>query len=86
MSQREFVHVGTHAEILSSGRGVGPGDRVPESELHLTSKDEVGQDQHLLDEEHLVDIASFGGASNKAKVEKSTKQATAPTAQEGATK
>lgn len=65
---REYVHVGAHAEILSSGRSIGPGDRVPEAEL-------TEHDQHLLDEEHLVDVASFGGADNGQPIEDVKKQA-----------
>lgn len=58
MSATEYVHVGSHADILSSGRSVGPGERVPEKEL-------TSEDQHLLDEGCLVDIGSFDdGPSN----------------------
>lgn len=52
MSDTEYVHVGAHADILASGRSIGPSDRVPESEL-------TEEDQHLLDEGRLVDVASF---------------------------
>ncbi len=53
----EYVHVGAHAEILSSGRSIAPGERIPEGELSE-------HDHHLLDEEYLVDVASFTGDHN----------------------
>lgn len=53
MSDREFVHVGRHADVLSSGRSIGPGDRVPESEL-------TEQDDGFLEAGTLVDVDSFG--------------------------
>jgi hypothetical protein len=55
----EFVHVGAHADILASGRSVGPGERIPQSEL-------TDEDQHLVDEGHIVDVASFGDAPSNA--------------------
>lgn len=53
MSDREYVHVGRHADVLSSGRPVGPGDRVPEAEL-------TDEDAGFLDAGTLVDVDSFG--------------------------
>lgn len=55
----EYVHVGRHADILASCRHIGPRDRVSEDELDLTDDDHVGEDQHLVDEGRLVDVASF---------------------------
>lgn len=48
----DLVHVGSHADILASGRSIGPGERVSEKELHE-------DDQHLLDEGVLVAEDSF---------------------------
>jgi hypothetical protein len=49
---REFVHVGDHAESLSSGRSIGPGERV--------SADELGaEDAYLVEEGRLVDVADL---------------------------
>lgn len=48
----EFVHVGRHADVLASGRSVGPGDRVKDKDLG-------DEDQHLIDNGSLVDVAQF---------------------------
>lgn len=50
----EFVHVGSHADVLASGRSIGPGDRVTAKSLDLD-----GEDQHLVDGGTLVDVAEF---------------------------
>lgn len=64
----EYVHVGSHADILKSGRHVGPGDRVTDDDLDLD-----GEDRVLVDEGVLVDAGSFGkGASNKPDQPKAT--------------
>ena len=50
----EYVHVGAHADVLSSGRPVGPGDRVQADELGA-------EDAHFTaDGGPLVDIVTFG--------------------------
>lgn len=54
----EYVHVGQHADVLSSGLGIGPSDRVNASDLS-------DADQHLLDDEVLVLVSSFGGDDNR---------------------
>ncbi len=60
----EYVHVGSHADILTSGRTLGPGDRVPEAEI--TEDGAITPHaQHLIDEGVLVDVASFGGHANE---------------------
>jgi hypothetical protein len=51
----EYVHVGSHADVLSSGRPVGPGQRLASSDL-------ADEDQHLLDEGRIVSLDSFGGS------------------------
>ena len=48
MSERTYVMVGDHAENLQSGRMVGPGDRIPESELQ-------DGDRWLVDEDRLLE-------------------------------
>lgn len=53
----EYVHVGSHADTLASGRIVGPGERVTHTDLG-------DEDQHIVDEGRLVDVASFGGDEN----------------------
>lgn len=53
----EYVHVGDHAEVLESGRNIGPGDRVAPDELHE-------RDQYLLDEGRLVPDVVEEMASN----------------------
>lgn len=59
----EFVHVGAHADILASGRGIGRGDRVTEKDLDLDREQDGeqvrGHDQYLLDDGALVDVESF---------------------------
>jgi hypothetical protein len=58
----EYVHVGSHADVLSSGRPVGPGQRLTDKDLDLPGKDNPGEDQHLLDEGRIVSLDSFGGS------------------------
>lgn len=49
-----YLYVGDHADTLSSGRPVAPGDRIPASALNLD--DETGApDQRFLDDELLID-------------------------------
>lgn len=60
----EYVHVGPHADVLASGRPVGPGERLTHTDLDLTQDDHRGEDQHLVDEGRLVDVRDFGGPSN----------------------
>lgn len=58
----EYVHVGRHADILSSCRHLAPGDRVSDADLG-------DEDRWLIDEGRLVDTASFGdGPSNAAQI------------------
>lgn len=57
MSDRDYVHVGDHAEVLHSGRSIGPGDRVPPDELQEG-------DQYLVDEGRLVPDANEEIATN----------------------
>jgi hypothetical protein len=45
-----YLYVGDHADTLSSGRPVAPGDRIPASAL-----DSDGADQRFLDDELLID-------------------------------
>lgn len=45
-----YLYVGTHNDVLSSGRPVAPGDRIPVSAL-----DDDGADQRFLDDELLID-------------------------------
>lgn len=59
MSATEYVHVGVHADILSSGRSVGPGERIPGDEL-------TDEDKHLIDEGHIVDVKSFDEAPSNS--------------------
>lgn len=60
----EYVHVGRHADILASGRHVGPGDHVRESAL-------ADEDRHLIDEQRLVPVSSFDEApSNQSQIDK----------------
>lgn len=55
----EYVHVGSHADVLASGRVVGPGER-------LTHDDLDAEDQHVVEEGRLVNVESFEkGASNE---------------------
>ncbi len=55
----EYVHVGSHADVLASGRHIGPGERVQGTELGE-------EDQHLLDTGRLLTVDSFtGGNSNE---------------------
>lgn len=66
----EYVHVGRHADILNSGRHIGPGDRIINEDLHLDTDERRGEDQHLIDEGRLVNVKSFdGGHSNADHVE-----------------
>lgn len=53
----EFVHVGRHADILQSGRGIAPGERVQAVDLGP-------EDQYLVEDGILADIKSFDGPSN----------------------
>lgn len=65
----EYVHVGRHADILASCRHIGPGDRIPETELDLSTDDHAGEDQHLVDEGRLVAVDSLAdGPSNAAQI------------------
>lgn len=48
----EYVHVGSHADMLASGRPVGPGERLTDADLH-------DEDQHILEEGRLVRVDSF---------------------------
>lgn len=49
----EYVHVGRHADVLSSGRSLGPGERVTDDEL-------TDEDAGLLEAGTLADVESFG--------------------------
>lgn len=62
----EYVHVGHHADVLASGRPLGPGERITHDDLDLEPDEEKGlrgEDRHLIDEGRLVDLASFEGAN-----------------------
>lgn len=55
----EYAHVGRHADILASGRHLGPGDRV-------TDKDLSPEDRHLIEEGRLIPVSTFDGAHSNA--------------------
>jgi hypothetical protein len=81
MSDVEYVHVGRHADIIASGRPLGPGERVVLKDLHLDGNDGPGEDQFLIDTGVLVDAESFAGdaaPSNAEFVVKDESDAPAP--------
>lgn len=54
----EYVHVGSHADVLASGRPVAPGERLAHEDLSP-------EDRHIVEEGRLVDVEAFGrGAEN----------------------
>lgn len=52
----EFVHVGAHADVLASGRVIGPGERC-------TDRDLDPEDQHIVEEGRLVEVEAFDGGN-----------------------
>lgn len=59
----ELVHVGPHPIILSTGRPVGPGERVDPAEVTVDG-DLHAHEQILCAEGVLVAVDSFDGPSN----------------------
>lgn len=59
----KFLFIGDHAETLSTGRRVAPGEELPDSAIDLT------HDKYLVDEGRIIELRSTP-AAGKAKSSK----------------
>lgn len=53
----DYVHVGSHADVLASGSVVAPGERITDDALDA-------EDRHLVDEGRLMDVKFFEGGNH----------------------